>query len=98
MIFSTPLFLFLFFPFVFTFYFLIPKKFKNFYLVIVSLLFYFKGQKSFVIVMMFSIICNYFFGLLIGRKWSKEYQYAKVTFLILGIQFNLLLLIFYKYS
>lgn len=97
MLFNTPIFLFFFLPFVLTCYFLIPKQLKNFYLVCASFVFYFWGQGMYTFIMFFSIISNYIFALLIGKKW-KGNKNAKLIFLILGVECNLSILIFYKYT
>lgn len=97
MLFNSVIFLFFFLPIILTFYFIAPSKLKNVYLVGASFLFYFWGQGMYVLILFFSIISNYFFGLLISRKWKKENKNLRLTFLIFGIQSNLVVLIFYKY-
>lgn len=59
MIFSSPIFLFLFLPIVLFFYFLADRKFKNFILLIFSIAFYTWGEPKYVFVMLFSICMNY---------------------------------------
>ena len=80
MLFSSSTFIFIFLPIVLFVYFLIPNKFiglKNITLFAFSLVFYAYGEPKFVFVMLGTIICNYFFGLLISKKKNKK--------LVLGI-------------
>lgn len=97
MVFSTPIFLFLFLPIVLASYFIVPQRFKNLYLLSASLLFYFWGQKEFIFVMIFSIIINYFLVILIDNSRRKINSTRRLVILILGIQFNIGLLVIFKY-
>lgn len=91
MVFSSIRFLFFFLPLLLIIYFLTPKKFKNTILLIFSLIFYYFGEKNYTLLLMLSCLINYGFGLLISKNKKK-------SFLILGITFNLGLLIYYKYT
>ena len=67
MVFSSTVFLFLFLPVVLLLHTVAPRALKNTVLLVASLIFYFWGEKFFVLVMLASIAANYVFGLLIDR-------------------------------
>ena len=91
MVFSSITFLYYFLPILLGIYFVVPSKFKNLVLLIFSLLFYFYGEPKYVIILLFSCLINYIFGLIIEKRKSKLY-------LVLAIIINLGLLIFFKYT
>lgn len=70
MVFSTIIFLCVFLPLTILIYYLMPGRAKNYFLLFASLLFYAWGEPRFVFVMMGSIVCNYIFGMLLGRIGS----------------------------
>ena len=88
--FSSINFLFLFLPVILPVYFLAPLKFRNVILILFSFLFYFLGEKAFVLLLLFSCVFNFF----IGKKIEKS---GKNGILILGIVVNILLLAVFKY-
>ena len=92
MVFSSITFLFYFLTIVLLFYYLVPKKCKNIVLLIASLTFYFYGEPKYTLLMVFSIICTYFFGLLI----NKYKKYSKL-FLVLSISISVGILVYFKY-
>ncbi|MDN4492170.1 MBOAT family O-acyltransferase [Ureibacillus aquaedulcis] len=96
MVFSNLVFLFVFLPIVLIVYFLLPSKFKNFFLLIVSLFFYAWGEPIYVLLMIASIILNYVFGLLVSRTNSSNSE--KKAYIVLSILTNLAILGYYKYS
>lgn len=96
MVFSNLVFIFAFLPIVLLVYFLVPKVLKNFILLIVSLFFYAWGEPIYVFLMLFSILINYVFGLLIEQ--SKDRLQLKKTYLIISVLANLAILGYYKYS
>ena len=67
MVFSSITFLFYFLPIVLLIYYLVPKKCKNIVLLIASLMFYFYGEPKYILLMAFSIISTYIFGILINK-------------------------------
>ena len=95
MVFSSTIFLFLFLPIIILGNFLLNQKHRNTFLFIGSLLFYFWGEKSLTIVMLCSILINYFSGIGIGYL-QKQKQSAK-PLLTLAIIANLTFLLYYKY-
>ena len=94
MVFSSTVFLFLFLPITILIYynpFIKSRKFKNIFLLIASLLFYAYGEPLFILVMLFSIIVNYFLGLKVSKgKNRKKYLYFAYVF-------NLFILFIFKY-
>ena len=98
MVFSTPIFLFLFLPAVLVLNYIIPKKYiaaKNVVLLIASLFFYAWGEPRNVLLMLLSIVVNYVCGLLLGRFDSDEKKRKVVLWA--SVVFNLGLLFFFKY-
>ena len=91
MLFSSITFIYYFLPIVILIYFVTPKKYRNLILLISSLIFYFYGEKSPLLII--ACILNYFFGLLIDK--SKE---NKKLILGIGIILNLSLIGYYKYA
>ncbi|MEG2038424.1 MAG: MBOAT family O-acyltransferase [Oscillospiraceae bacterium] len=96
MVFSSILFIFRFMPIAFLLYYITPKKFKNFVLLILSLVFYSWGEFRYFPIMMASIVGNYLIGQGIKRK--KDNKSLCKTLLIISIVFNLGMLAFFKYS
>ena len=93
MTFSSVIFLFVFFPVVFLLYALIPQKtVRNVILAAASLVFYAFGEPIAVIIMVISIIFNYFFG----RAAAGEKHDKLAVFL--AVLVNIGLLIGYKYT
>lgn len=92
MVFSSITFLFYFLPIVLLVYYAVPKKCKNIVLLIASLTFYFYGEPKYTLLMVFSIICTYFFGLLI----NKYKKYSKI-FLAFSIAISVGILVYFKY-
>ncbi len=92
MLFTSTVFIFLFLPLLLTSYFLIKDEFKNYVLLIASLFFYAWGEPKYVLLMVFSIIVNYLFGILIDRKRN----FAKLT-VICSVFFNIGMLFYFKY-
>ena len=91
MLFSSPIFLFLFLPFTLLVYYLVPKKAKNLILLVLSLGFYTWGEKELVLLIILSALIDYFAGLIISSGKRK-------IGLILSIAFNLSILFYFKYS
>lgn len=92
MVFSNVTFLFVFLPLVFLAYFLVPFRFKNGVLLAFSLIFYAWGEPVYILLMLYSIIVNYYMGIAIERYPDK----AKST-MIFTVALNLFILGFFKY-
>lgn len=95
MIFSSNIFLFLFLPITLLGYYLIKEKYRNTFLLIMSLIFYAWGEPKFVFVMIVSIVFNYLSAVLIDKFKNKKK--IKKSILILSVIGNLGLLFVYKY-
>lgn len=98
MLFSSQVFLYFFLPITLIVYYLSPKRFRNFILLIASLIFYAWGEPVYILIMLFSTIFNYVTGLLIDKFQKKnQHKYAKIV-LIVSVVGNLAILGFFKYS
>lgn len=95
MVFSNLVFLFVFLPIVLITYYFIRHELRNLVLLFFSLFFYAWGEPKLVILMIFSIIINYIFGLLINS--FKNSTKKKKIILFFAISGNLLILGYYKY-
>jgi len=98
MVFSSLEFIFLYFAVTVLIYFITPLKFRNFVLLIFSLMFYGWGEPVYVFLMILSVILDYIFGL--GVSIFKEKNNDKIArrFVIASIIINLSLLGFFKYA
>lgn len=96
MLFTEPLFLFVFLPALLGLYLCSPKVARNFLLLCASLLFYAWGERRYVVILLFSILLNYLCGLVIGHAQAGSRR--RRLLLITGIAANLLLLITFKYA
>ena len=70
MVFSSIIFVFYFLPVVIGIYYLADEKYKNYVLLVASLLFYAYGEPRFVFVMIISILTNYVLAIIIEKKDS----------------------------
>jgi len=95
MLFSSPVFLFLFLPIVLAAYFLMWTKLRNYILLFASLVFFAWGGISYSFLLIFSIIFNYFIGKGIGKEPGSK---RSKTYLTSGIVLNLLFLGIFKYA
>lgn len=96
MVFSSPIFLFLFLPIVLTGYFVIPGvKTRNAWLLFFSLVFYAWGEPIFILLALASTLMNYGLGLWVDRSEAPARRKLAVTF---AIVLNIGLLAFFKYS
>jgi len=91
MLFNSPIFLFLFLPITLLIYYLIPKKLKNLFLLLMSLGFYTWGEKELVVLIVLSAVVDYSAGRIIQAGKRK-------IGLVLSIIFNLGILMYFKYS
>ncbi len=94
MVFSSAAFLFAFLPLTLGGYFLTPKKFRNGFLMIMSLLFYAWGEPKFVFVMIASILMNYLFGRLVVWRENAGFQKMVLTCMVIC---NLSIFFVFKY-
>ena len=96
MVFSSLLFLFLFLPGVLAVYFVLPRSWRNAFLLFASLLFYAWGEPVYVLLMMFTISFGWLTGILMGRCGDDGRR--KKAVLLLNIVVNLGILGFFKYG
>ena len=95
MLFSSITFLFLFLPIMLAVYYIAPPQWKNLLLLAGSLIFYAWGEPVYIILMILSILLNYFCGMDIENKSENEAK-AKRS-LVFAITVNIVLLVFFKY-
>jgi alginate O-acetyltransferase complex protein AlgI len=93
--FSSLIFLFLFLPLFFVFFFLLQKAAHNSFLLMASLVFYAWGEGEYVLLLLISIAGNYILGLFIDKSKGKS---LKKTIFLIAVFFNLSLLIYFKYT
>ena len=95
MLFSSITFLFIFLPLTLLLYYLVPVRMKNHVMLAASLIFYAWGEPVYIILMILSIILNYFCGQDIYEK--RDNARAMKMSLMFGVVMNLLILGFFKY-
>ena len=95
MVFSSILFIFRFLPISMGIYFLTPKKFRNFSLLILSLVFYSWGEPKYFVLMLASIFVDYFISL--GIDKNNKSKRIRIILLCISITFNIGILFFFKY-
>ena len=96
MVFSSLVFIFLFFVAVMLIYYAVPKKLKNFVILLSGIVFYAWGEPVYVLVMLGSTLIDYTAGLLIW-KFDKNIVVKRIC-LIVSLVMNLSLLGVFKYS
>ena len=96
MVFSSLLFIFLFFAVVVTVYYSIPKRYRNGFLLAANLVFYGYGEPVFVLLMLFSIALNWGSGLLLHK--FREDKTKRIVILVFNVIINLGMLGYFKYA
>ena len=92
MLFSSLIFLFIFLPLLIAVYYILPKKFSNYILLLFSLVFYTWGGVSYTIILIVSVAINFFFV-----KKLEQNTKQKKKWLIFGLTFNILVIVIFKY-
>ena len=92
MLFSSLTFLFYFLPSLVLLYYILPRNFRNHLLLIASLLFFAYGGVSYSVILVLSILFNYFFVRQIQKSETR-----KKNWLFGGLVFNLGLIFAFKY-
>ena len=90
----------IFFPVVTVLYYLIPKKIRYIWLLVCSYYFYMSWNAMYALLLLYSTLVTYVFGLLIGnigKKDGKAAGFGKGVFLFLCVVLNLAVLFFFKY-
>ena len=91
MVFSSLIFMWIFLPLVFCLFYLSKETYRNYLLLFASIVFYAWGEPIYILLMLISIVVNFFFGIFVDEKQNKK------LYLILAICFNLSLLGYFKY-
>ncbi len=92
MLFNSIVFLFSFLPILLFVYYIIPKKYRNYVLLLFSLIFYAWGGVSYTIILIGSILMNYIFV-----KQIEKNTTSKKKWLIVSLTFNVLIIAVFKY-
>ena len=87
------MFMYVFLPVVLAFYYIIPKKFRNLFLLAADLFFYGWGEPVLVSLMAASIVINYIAGILISKNQKRKKAVLAVSIII-----DLGMLAFFKYA
>ena len=95
--FSTLFFVFVFLPVSLILYLICPRVCKNALLVLVSFCFYAWGQPLHLLLLLLVTVFNYCVARDIGARVESDSSGSKGV-LAIGVLFNLLLLVFYKYT
>ena len=90
MVFSSNIFLYFFLPIFLILYLLTPRKYRNYTLMLFSLIFYAYGAPDFVLVLVGECIINYYLVRGMRRR--------KTLFLVLSIVLTLGMLLYFKYA
>jgi len=99
MVFSGIPFLYYFLPCVLLAYFVVPKAYRNFVLMLFSLLFYAWGEPVYVFLMLFSILFGYVTGLLLEKSMEKGWKVFTPGRTLTGSVIVFAgLLVFFKYT
>ena len=95
MVFSSTTFLFYFLPIVLIGNFIIDKKYINYFLLIMSIIFFSWGQINYLYIIIVNIFINYTFSLLIENLDNNK-KVKKILLIVAGT-LNLLILVYFKY-
>lgn len=94
MSFGSPVFIFLFLPFFFVFYFSLPHLARNLFLFLASMAFYWADAGHFAIVLVGSVVLNQAIAVALVSSCGRKIGRPLLTF---GVVANLLPLVYYKY-
>lgn len=94
MVFSSFSFIFVFLPIVLAIYYLAKDKYKNICICIASLIFYAWGEPKNILLMLISVILNYFLALAIGKTNGK----IKKIIMVIDIIINIAIIGCFKYA
>lgn len=98
MVFSSFEFLFRFLPVFLVIYYLIPKKWKNLVLFAASIAFYTVGEAGYVLLLLASVLVNYFFGRAMYQTPEEGRGKKQLLLLLAALGYDFGMLFFYKYS
>ena len=99
MVFSSIVFLCIFFPAVILLYYLCPRQLRNLFLLLASLFFYAWGEPKYIVIMLFSTIFDYCNGRLLEyfEAKGKKDTFGRLV-LATSVIGNLSILCFFKYT
>lgn len=97
MVFSSPVFLFAYLPLTLAVYYLMPLRWRNLALFLLSLVFYGWDKPIYIPVMLFSVTVSYLCGFPIGKYRDRDRHRARV-WLVVSLVLNLSGLVFFKYT
>ena len=97
MVFSSLYFLFLYLPIVLLVYYLTPLKWRNLWLLVVNLVFYGWGEPVYILLMIFTIVLDYYAGILVARCKAKGNDRGARWAVGISLGLNLAILFFFKY-
>ncbi|EGT3616496.1 MBOAT family protein [Clostridium perfringens] len=95
MVFSSIIFIFTFLPITLILYYISPRKLKNIVLLLASLVFYAWGEPTYIFLMLFTTIIDFFAGLLINKNRKNKNKARMILFVTIAL--NLLILGYFKY-
>lgn len=95
MVFSSIIFLLYFLPFFLLGYQLMPRRLKNFFILLSSIFFYSWGAPTFIFILLASTIIDFY---LVRKLFESQSQKAKKSYLTLSICLNVGLLLYFKYA
>lgn len=101
MLFPSEEFLFLFLPIVLGIYYVFLRKtknIKNIFLLLTSLFFYASGERYYLKLILFVIVINWLFGILVDFAKAKNWSVVRKLFLFADIAINLAVLGRFKYT
>ncbi len=94
MVFSSSIFLVYFLPVFLTLYFLTDKKYKNFILLLASILFYSWGAPQFIFAILATTTVDFYF---VKWLWLSKSEKGRRIFLFLSLFLNVGMLFYFKY-
>ena len=97
MVFSSLYFLFLYLPIVLLVYYITPLKWRNLWLLVVNLIFYGWGEPKYIVLMLFTIVLDYFMGLVVARCKEQDNDKGARIAVAVALVLNLAILFFFKY-
>ncbi len=98
MVFSSVLFVFLFLPLALLGYFSTAQKYRNLFLLAASLFFYAWGEKFLVLILVGSLMINYYFSLSVADAIRNSRQTISKLLVTTAVGANLIPLFYFKYS
>ena len=97
MVFSSLYFLFLYLPIVLLVYYIAPLKWRNLWLLVVNLVFYGWGEPVYILLMIFTIVLDYFAGIIVQRCKDQDNDKGARWAVGISLALNLAILFFFKY-